>query len=90
MKNKMMLRMIAVVLLAAVTMPGCYMTGAQLTSWLTGSKGLTGILVGRLYDEAVPTDPFVTALLGLAETATIDAISNRVAQEIPMDPGSVK
>ncbi len=94
MKKKMM--MFSLVILTLVTTPGCYFTSAQLIDWVSGTNGLAGLAIDAFWDRNVtpvlnPTGNAVTqTFVDLGEKVAIQLTSNRINQEIPLDPGSVK
>ncbi len=87
---------LAVILVAAVVMPGCNFTAAQLTGWLGGTSGLAGLAIDAFWDlNVTPTlnpdgKKIEQTFIDLAENVTIQLTTNSIQQNIPLDPGSIK
>jgi len=92
--KKMMIT--AVLLMTVMVGTGCDFTAAQLTDWTTGTSGLAGLIVGGFWDLNVtptlnPTGDKVTqGFLDLGKKVSTQLVSNRIQQEIPLAPGSIK
>lgn len=100
MKNKMMVKLMLVSVLAMVAMQGCYFSSAQMIDLLGAgtatAPGLTAVTINAAYTD------FLNGLLNPAGNATRQTFvdySRRVAttitnswisSEIPLDPGSIK
>jgi hypothetical protein len=100
MKNKMMIKLMTVSMLALVAMSGCYFSSAQMIELLgqgtAASPGLAAVTINAAYTD------YLNGLLNPAANATrqtfVDyskrlatTITNSwISSEIPLDPGSIK
>jgi predicted small secreted protein len=88
MKNKTMIRLAAVVLLAAFALPGCNFTSAQVTGLF---QDLSSIGVNAIFETISaslnPDDnDNVQAVIDIGQDATQITIDNSINNYIPDDP----
>jgi hypothetical protein len=88
MKNKTMVRLAVVALLAVFVMPGCNFTSAQVTGLF---QDLSAVGVGAIFETLSarlnPDDnDNVQSLIDIGEDATQTSIDNSINNYIPDDP----
>jgi hypothetical protein len=102
MKNKKMVKLMMVLVLAAVAMPGCYFSSAQLIDTLGAgtatAPGLAATLINAVYDVALnqllnpagKDDPTRQSFVDLSKRTATTLTNSWIGSEIPLDPGSIK
>ncbi len=102
MKNKMLVKLMMVSVLAMVAMQGCYFSSAQMIDLLgqgtTTSPGLAAVTINGAYDLYLnkllnPQGSTNTVRQSYVDYSKrlLTTISNSwVSSEIPLDPGSIK
>lgn len=88
MTKKTMVRLAAVVLLAAFAMPGCNFTSAQVTGLFQDLSAVgVGAIFTRISESLNPDeDENVQALIDIGQDATQTGIDNGINNYIPDDP----
>jgi hypothetical protein len=102
MKKKIMVKLMLVLVLAAVAMPGCYFSSAQLIDTLGAgtatAPGLAAVMINALYDTTLnqwlnpmgKDDPTRQSFVDLSKRTATTISNSWVGSEIPLDPGSIK
>ena len=101
--KKKMIKFTVVLMLAMVSMPGCYFASSQLIDLLGAgtatNPGLATVVINAVYDTTLnqilnpagaKDDPTRQSFVDLSRRTATTITNSWVSSEIPLDPGSIK